>query len=153
MSIKDVVKKQYQQIVNKTATHGRQLAMPAEGWLVTVRKALGMSAATLARRMGKSRALVSQTEKAELAGGVTLTTMTTMAKAMNCKFVYAIVPDDTIEGILYQQALKKATQTVKRSSTHMALEDQILTKDQMDLEIERLARDLLRDMPSDFWTL
>ena len=137
MSIKDVVKKQYQQIVNKTATHGRQLAMPAEGWLVT----------------GKSRALVSQTEKAELAGGVTLTTMTTMAKAMNCKFVYAIVPDDTIEGILYQQALKKATQTVKRSSTHMALEDQILTKDQMDLEIERLARDLLRDMPSDFWTL
>ena len=151
MSVKDIVQKQYQQIVNTSASSANQLVMPAEGWLITARKALGMSAAELARRMGKSRALVSQTEKAEQEGGVTLKTMTAMAEAMNCKFVYAIVPEDSMEAVLSDQARKKAKQLVERSSTHMALEDQALSKHEMVQEIERLAKELLRDMPSDFW--
>ncbi|RMB09045.1 mobile mystery protein A [Eilatimonas milleporae] len=151
MSIRNIVVKQYREKVNRTAKAVSQIGMPAEGWLCTARKALHMSAAELARRLGKSRALVSNTEKAELDGGVTLKTMQNMAEAMNCKFVYAIVPQESVKTILEEQAHKKAKQIVEATGTHMALEDQALSQYEMELEIERVARDLLHDMPSDFW--
>jgi len=151
MSIKNVVISQYREKVNRAADAARQVSMPTEGWICTVRKALNMSAAELARRLSKSRALVSNTEKAELDGGVTLKTMKNMAEAMGCRFVYAIVPDESIEGILAAQARKKAHMLVEKSGQHMALEAQNLTPEQMDAEVKRIAQELLRDMPSDFW--
>jgi transcriptional regulator with XRE-family HTH domain len=57
-----------------------------------MRKALGMSGAQLARKMGVSRALVSQAESNEVSGNVTMKTMQTMAEAMGCRFVYAVLP-------------------------------------------------------------
>ncbi|PCJ61504.1 MAG: transcriptional regulator [Rhodospirillaceae bacterium] len=151
MSLKNVVARQYQEKVDRAAQAARQVGMPAEGWICTVRKALNMSAAELARRLGKSRALVSKTEKAELDGGVTLKTMKGMAEAMGCRFVYAIVPDKSIEDLLAAQASKKACLLVEKSGQHMALEAQNLTPEQMDAEEKRIAQELMRDMPSDFW--
>ena len=148
---KDVAIRQYRDKVSRAAQAVRQIGMPAEGWICTARKALGMSAAELARRLGRSRALVSNTEKAELDGGVTLKTMTRMAEAMGCRFVYAIVPEDGVEDVLAGQARRKARALVETSGRHMALEAQSLTPEQMEAEVERVARELLRDMPSDFW--
>ena len=48
MSIKKVVTKQYQERVNQAAVQLEGLSVPSEGWLRTVRKALGMSGAQLA---------------------------------------------------------------------------------------------------------
>ena len=89
MSIKPIITRQYREKLNQTASKFQGSALPAEGWIRTARKALGMSAAQLARRLGKTRALVSNTEKAELDGGVTLRTMQSIAEAANCRFVYA----------------------------------------------------------------
>ena len=151
MSIKNVVARQYQEKVDRAAEVARQVSMPAEGWICTVRKALNMSAAELARRLRKSRALVSNTEEAELDGGVTLKTMKGMAQAMGCRFVYAIVPDESIDEILAAQARKKARLLVEKSGQNMALEAQNLTPEQMDAEVERVSQKLLWEMPSDFW--
>ncbi len=151
MSFKNIVAKQYQEKVDRAAEAVRLVDMPTEGWICTLRKALNMSAAELARRLGKSRALVSNTEKAELVGGVTLKTMMSMAEAMGCRVVYAIVPEERIERTLAAQAEKKARLLVVKSSQHMALEAQNLTPKQMDAEVKRIAQELLRDMPSDFW--
>jgi len=151
MSIKNVIVRQYREKVNRAADAARQITMPAEGWLCTARKALNMSAAELARRLGKTRALVSNTEKAELDGGVTLKTMRNMATAVGCRFVYAIVPDKSVEDILAAQARRKARQLVQKSGQQMALEAQHLTSKQMEAEIERIVQEFLRDMPSDFW--
>lgn len=151
MSIKTIVTSQYREKVNTASVKLQGASMPPEGWICTVRNALGMSAAALARRLGKTRALVSNTEKAEPEGGVTLRTMQSMAKAMNCRFVYAIVPNDSVESILKTRAYEKARKIVEAGSKHMALEQQELSRQQIAFEVERLSAEMLKDMPADFW--
>ena len=126
--------------------------MPSEGWIATARKALGMSAAQLARRLGLTRARVSQAEQAELLGGVTLKTMRAIAEALGCRFVYAIVPaEGRVEDAIVAQARRKAQALVTKASTHMALERQSLPEDKNRAEVERIANELVRTMPGDFW--
>ena len=66
---------------------------------------------------------------------VTLKTMQSMAEAMDCTFVYAIVPKQNTEA----------------ASTHMALEAQSLNKEQLEFEIKRIAAQFIDKMSSDFW--
>lgn len=151
MTLKDVIRRQYQHKIDQAASQLKNTEIPPEGWICTVRKALGMSAAALARRLNKTRALVSNTEKAEIDGNVTLKTMTSMAEAMNCRFLYAVVPKENVEDILTKRAQKKASQIVLKSSSHMALENQTLNQKQIDFEIERITSDMLKNQPFDFW--
>jgi len=149
--MKQIVTAQYQDIVNRAAKAVRGLSMPSEGWLRTVRKSLGMSGAQLARRMGVTRGLISNTEKAELSGGVTIKAMQQMAEALDCRFVYAIVPEDEIEELIERRAQEKAQVIVEKAGEQMALEAQGLSAAQLKFEKERLARDMVRDLPSDLW--
>lgn len=153
MDVKTIALKQYQAIVDRAAArHVGGIAVPPEGWIATVRRALGMSGAQLARRLGVTRARISKAERAEIQGGVTLRTMHAAAEAMGCRFVYAIVPDGQIEDVLAAQARRKAQALVRKASDHMALESQSLSEEQNAEEVERLARDLLRNMPSGLWS-
>jgi predicted DNA-binding mobile mystery protein A len=152
MSIKKVVTDQYRSIANTAGKAVAQLSMPPEGWVRTVRKALCLSGDQLAARVGVTRAQVFKTEKAEVSGNVTIKTLQSMAEAMNCRFVYAIVPHGTIEDLILLQAKRKALKLVKRTNAHMALEDQTLTLEKIDYEIGRLTQQLIDRMPSDFWT-
>ena len=152
MNVRQVVQKQYQRVADHGVVPDWALP-PPEGWLRTMRKALGMSGAQLARRMGVTRARVAQAEASEGEGGITLKSMEAMAEAMGCRFVYAVVPDEgRIEDVILAQARRKATTLVNAASTHMALESQTLPDDRIADEIERLTRELARDMPADFWT-
>jgi predicted DNA-binding mobile mystery protein A len=151
MTVRNVVQHQYQRLVDDAA-HCAALRMPPEGWLRTVRKALGMSGAQLARKMGVTRARVAQAEQAELTGGATLKSMQAAAEALGCRFVYAVVPEHRIEDVIEAQARKKALALVGTASVHMALESQTVPKERTAEEVERLARDLARDMPPDFWS-
>lgn len=149
--IKKIVLKQYQDIVNSAKKHISPVARPPEGWICTVRKSLNMSGAQLARRLKVTRARVSQAEKGEIAGALTLKTMQEMAAAMNCQFVYAIIPNQDIETLIHQQAVEKATDLVRSASNHMALEMQGLSKYQLTDEISRVTYELQEKMPADFW--
>ena len=151
MPVKNVVQHQYQRLVDDAASFS-SLRTPPEGWLRTVRKALGMSGAQLGRKMGVTRARAAQAELAERSGGATMKSMQAAAEAMGCRFVYAIVPDKRIENVIRTQARKKALALVGTASTHMALEDQTLSRERIAAEVERVTRDLVRDMPSDFWS-
>lgn len=153
MSIKATVRKQCQAKVDIAASRPTyELQRPPEGWIVTVRKALGISAAQLGRMIGRTRANISAAERSEQNDRITLQTMHTLAEAMDCKFVYAIVPPrGSIEDLLNARARERAREIVSRASTHMALEKQSLTADQIEDQIERIALDLLRDRPSDLW--
>jgi predicted DNA-binding mobile mystery protein A len=77
--------------------------------------------------------------------------MQAAAEAMGCRFVYAIVPEKRIEDVITAQARKKAMALVGTASTHMALESQTLPKDKIAQEVERLMREIAREMPPDFW--
>ncbi|WP_137933644.1 mobile mystery protein A [Mesorhizobium comanense] len=149
MSVKQTVRHQYQAIVE--LARGGTFQMPGEGWIRTVRKALGMSGAQLAARMGVTRARIAQAEQAELEGGVTLKSMRATAEAMGCRFVYAFVPSDSIDAIIAAQARRKAEAIVATAGKHMALEDQAVTGSGTDREVARLTSTLIHDMPADFW--
>jgi predicted DNA-binding mobile mystery protein A len=153
LSIKKAVARQYQAIVDRAATSiGEPPDLPGEGWIATVRKALGMSAAQLARRLGVTRARISKVEKAELSGAVTLKSMQAIAEAMGCRLVYAIVPaNGRAEDVIAAQAHRTARALVEKASTHMALEGQSLPQEKNKAEIERIASELVRTMPADFW--
>jgi predicted DNA-binding mobile mystery protein A len=151
MSVKTVVQQQYRSIVDGAASVTNP-GIPPEGWLRTVRNALGMSGADVAKKMGVTRARVTQAEHAELTGGVTLKSMQATAEAMGCRFVYAIIPPSgRIEDIITAQARKKAMTLVGTASKHMALENQALSNDKLDQEVERLTREIAQEMPPDFW--
>jgi predicted DNA-binding mobile mystery protein A len=150
MSVKNVVLQHYRNLANHAADQAN-FGVPPEGWLRTVRRALGMSGAQLAEKMGVTRARVAQVEHDELAGAVTLKSMRAAAKAMGCRFVYAVVPETTIEDVINSQARRKAYALANTANTHMALESQNLPDDKIAVEVERLAHELAREMPSDFW--
>ena len=150
MSVRETVVRQYEALVNRAADLIGQQPLPKEGWIATARKALGMSAAQLGVRLGVTRARISQAERAELGGGVTLKTMHAAAEAMGCRFVYAIVPArGHVNDLIAAQARKKAELLVGRASAHMALELQSLSEQTNRAEIERTVTELVRTRPAD----
>ena len=153
MGIKNTARRQYQAIIDAAAASRLQhVKQPREGWIASTRKALGMTTTQIGRITGHTRANVSAAEKSEQNERATLQTMKTMAEAMGCRFVYAIVPaEGGIENLIEQQARKKALAIVKSASAHMALEKQSLAEKQVEQEVARLTRDLMANQPSDFW--
>ncbi len=126
---------------------------PATGWLSVFRQAQGMSVSDLAKRAGLSRSRVSEAQKYEAEGRVTLNTLERIADAMGGKLVYAVVPKNgTIEDMVHEQARKKARRIVKRARAHMALEQQTEGLPLEEEEIEALASDMIRGMKRDFWS-
>jgi predicted DNA-binding mobile mystery protein A len=151
MTVKATVQRQYQRIVDSAVSYA-PLKTPPEGWLRTVRNALGMSGAQLAKRMGVTRGRIAQAEKAELRGGVTLKAMQAAAEALGCRLVYAIVPQGRIEDLITAQARKKALAIVGTASKHMALESQQLPDEKIAQEIERLTKEIAQKTPHDLWS-
>lgn len=152
MSIKKAVLQQYRQIVNVTSKQTiNKLMVPPEGWIKTVRSALSMSGRQLAMRLNVTKTRISRVEKDEINGSVTLKTMQSTAEAMDCRFVYAIIPNHSIEDIIRQQALKQAKLKVASAAVHMALEDQLISSQHMQSEIKRLAHEFIEKQPKDFW--
>ena len=153
MSFKHIVRAQYQAKVDDAAKSTlRKLSVPKEGWLRTVRKALGMSGAELSRRAAITRARVSRIEKDELAGAVTLKNMEQMAEAMNCRFIYGVVPITSVEQTIEDRAKELASKIVSYTDTQMSLEAQDLRKQEIDSEIRRLTEEFKRNMPAKFWS-
>ena len=152
MSIKKIVQQQYRNLVDAAAASIAGVKAPPEGWLRTVRSALGMSGADVAKAMGVTRARVTTAERAELTGSITLKSMQATAEAMGCRFVYAIIPaSGDVEDLIAAQARKKAAAIVDTASKHMALENQKLPDDKIAQQVERLARELALEMPPNFW--
>ncbi len=133
-------------MIDQAAAKVTDLPVPEQGWVASVRKALGMSAEQVARRKGVSRNAVYQAERSELEGAVSIKQMENLAAAMGARFVYAIVPDERIEDLKYHQALKTA---------HRQIDDEPdalnWSADDRQDWIEDKAAELLHDMPPSFW--
>lgn len=151
MNVKAVVRKQKIQRVDRAAEATVDVNLPKQGWIATMRDALGMSGAKLGKRIGVTRAAIAQAERNERAGAITLRQMRKIAEGMGGTFVYAIVPKDSIHSEIRRHAYQKAEALVKRVDSHMALEQQSLPPDGVRAKIVQTAEDLIRDMPSDFW--
>ena len=102
-----------------------KLPRPPKGWIRAFREAMGISYTELGERLGASRSLAAQQEKAEMEDRITLKSLRTCADALDCDLVYAFVPrGESIEATLAARARAAASRTVRRVEHSMALEDQ-----------------------------
>lgn len=127
------------------------LAIPNGGWIKAIREALGMTMRQMGQRMGVVPSRISQIEKAEPTGSITIKAMREAAAAMECTFVYAVVPNRSLDEVLRKRAAKMAKRKLARHNQTMALENQALDADDQDFERERLIREMLRGPLSDLW--
>jgi predicted DNA-binding mobile mystery protein A len=126
------------------------LAPPEGGWIRSVRQSLGMSTRQLAQRIGVERATAAEFERSEAAGTITLNTLEKAASGLGATLVYALVPNQSLDATLRGQAGEKASKLLARVSTTMGLElqnvDSDAAKDSRDDVVERLIRELPRDL-------
>jgi predicted DNA-binding mobile mystery protein A len=117
-------------------------AIPRLGWIRAVRGALGMSQAVLAKRLGVSAAAVNKLEQAERHGGVTIRKLAEVASALDCTFVYALVPRSTLEQTVTNQAHRVAADMLGYVSRTMALESQGIGDEREREAVDRYAQQL-----------
>lgn len=126
--------------------------LPKYGWVNEIREALGMTMQDLADRLGVIKQRVDRIEKDELTGSVTLKTMQETAEALNCDFVYFLVPKGLgLQTALETQARKAAQEIVKNTEHTMELEEQGTSKQSQQRLIESLTQDLLMKEDRKIW--
>ncbi len=123
---------------------------PSDGWIRSIRKAIGMSTRQLAERIGVTQQATSKLEENELDDSVTLKTMRRAAEAMDCKLVYAIIPNQgNLEDIVRKQAYKKAKAIVEPVNHTMLLEAQEVGD--LKSKIIETTNELVNDLNSKLW--
>ena len=98
--------------------------VPQDGWIRSIRETLGMSAADLGHRLGIARQSVLTLEKSELEGKAQIESLRKAAAAMDCSFVYAFIPNSSLEEFVQRQIKKLVAEKMKKVSHSMKLEDQ-----------------------------
>jgi predicted DNA-binding mobile mystery protein A len=130
-------------------------SVPRSGWIKAVRGALGMNTRQLAERVGIEQSNITRLEEREPSGNVTLERLSRVAKAMNCRLVYAIVPDDgynDLGSIINERATNLAQQLVQRTEHSMRLEKQgAAVDDDLVTEVRTLANELKSKLDSRIW--
>jgi predicted DNA-binding mobile mystery protein A len=119
------------------------LDLPADGWIRTLRQALGMSAVDLGVRMGITRAAVRRLEESERAGTIKLDTLNRAAEALGARVTYALTPIASLEQQVHDQALAVAARELGRVNHSMALEEQLPASIAEDELVRARARELL----------
>ena len=124
---------------------------PEGGWARAIRESLGMSQRQLAERMGVSKTNIQSAERNESRGKIQLDSLAALAEGLDCEFVYAFVPRESLQASLERRAEELARQAVGRVSASMELEEQGVPDDERRQQIEELAVDLLTKRPRNFW--
>lgn len=129
----------------------RILAQPRDGWIRTIRLALGMRIIDLARRLGVSEANIRQAERSETRDSITLRQLRNMADAMDCDLVYGLVPRKSLEETVADQIERRARSDAYRTADTMSLEKQDLEKQAVQQLVEDLTRRYQVRPPNDLW--
>lgn len=124
---------------------------PRKGWISEIRRALGMTLRQLGARMDVSQAAVSQFERGEVAGTMTIATLRKAATALGCELTYALVPRHSLDDLLRVQARTVAEHMLERTAHSMHLEHQGVSQAETKKQRDDLTEQLLRDRPRTLW--
>lgn len=124
---------------------------PKAGWIRAIREALGMTTAQLAERMGIQQSGVTLLERRELDKKVTLETLERAARALNCELVYALVPRESLEKTVDEQAAAAAKRLLARTLHTMRLETQEVGAAETSLHERELATELKNKLDRRLW--
>lgn len=124
---------------------------PNQGWIRTIREALGMSVDSLADRLNITPAGVRKVESAEAADAISLKSLMKAAEALDCELQYALVPKYSLEEMRDRQATRKAKEQIQSTGHSMKLEDQEVDSDSQKLLFEELKKSLLEGNGKELW--
>ena len=132
---------------------GPEAAMPPRGgWVRAIREALGMTQAQLGARAGISRQTVQDFERTEADRRITLDSLDRLARAMGCRMVYALVPEDgTLDDLRERRANALAEALLQPTDHSMKLEAQGVTAKERERQRKLLAETLLRGSARKLW--
>jgi predicted DNA-binding mobile mystery protein A len=120
-------------------------------WFQVIREALSMPTRYIAKTMNISSGRVSQLQKGEINGSITLRNLHKLAESLDCKLVYAFIPNQPLETIIENQAKKMATEQINRVAHSMGLEDQATNNQNLKLQYEELVMELKSKNPKKLW--
>jgi predicted DNA-binding mobile mystery protein A len=149
---KQIARRQLDATLAKFSEVG-SLQLPAKGWIRAVREALGMSGKQLAGRLKVSQPRVFKLEQDEPSGALTLKTMRQVAEALDCVFIYALVPRSSLEETVKTQARAVAAERLQRVSHTMLLEAQGLSPEEQQAFLDDAIEELVRETPKDLWDM
>jgi len=123
-------------------------SQPVRGWIRAIRAALGMTAEQLGKRLGVKQPSVVALEQSEEKGTIELATLRRVAEALDCRLVYALVPNKPLEQTVRERARLFARRRLEPIEHSMELEDQKVARK----ESETLIDEILRETnPRRFW--
>ena len=146
-----IARRQLDERLNAIRQVGGLFERPRRGWIATLRRALGMPQTRLAHQLDVSRQAISQLEKREADGSITLNALEQAAEALGGRVIYAVVPDRPIQETLSRRAMHLASQITGAVRHTMQLEDQ-----EPGSDLERRTAELaeaLAETPSRLWSM
>ena len=129
----------------------KTLVPPGKGWIRAIRDAIGMTGEQLAKRLNINKQRVSRIEHDEKLGKVKIETLRNVAEAMDCVFVYAFVPRDSLDQTVKGQAEEIAKKRMARSNQMMRLEKQELSEAEKAKAMQTIIDEIVETMPKSLW--
>ena len=127
--------------------------LPSNGWIKTIREALGMTTAQLAKRVGVNQPRITHMEQAEPEENLKLSTMNKVAEGLGMKFVYGFVPKESLENTVRSQARKLALSRMERLDHTMRLELQNLSESEKEKAISDMVNRILIEGDKELWEI
>ncbi|MGB3863728.1 MAG: helix-turn-helix transcriptional regulator [Candidatus Aminicenantaceae bacterium] len=114
-----------------------------------LRETLGMTQEQLGKKVDRSLRSIQQIESGEAKPKIS--TLYKIAEALNTELRITLIPRENIIEFLNEKATKKAEQLVKLTETSSALEIQTPSKEERDVQIDELRREILDKRRSSLW--
>ncbi|MEP6906618.1 MAG: mobile mystery protein A [Pseudoxanthomonas sp.] len=124
LTAKDLARASLDQRLLALETVRSALTRPRQGWVRSIRTALGMTTTQLGRRLGIAQASVVGMEKAEAEDRIQLGTLRRAAEALDCELHYVLLPRTGLQARVEQRRAALAEREHGRLTHSMGLERQ-----------------------------
>ncbi len=130
----------------------KDLEVPPKGCINAIRTSMNMSLVQLAKRLKKSSVTVKEIEQREENKGITLKKMMEVAEALDCRFVYGLIPKNgSLEETIEKRSFEVAKEIIIRSSHSMILENQENSEKRIRKAIKDRAGKIKNELPKYLW--
>jgi predicted DNA-binding mobile mystery protein A len=127
------------------------LRSPPDGWLKTIRRALGMRTGQLAKRLRVSQPSVVHAEEREVNGTISLQTLRRFANELDCDLVYFLIPRSSLSQSVERRAELIARAESVAVANSLGLEWQVIPSLAMAEQIDRQKDALIAERPAKLW--
>ena len=128
-----------------------EIEIPRDGWIKEIRTALKMTYARVSKKLSVTPSAIMKFEKNEIKGTININSLNKIAEALNCKFVYALVPNETLNKIIDNRVEKVATKMINQIDQSMSLENQSVNKKEIKEQLNNLKKELKNNLSSKIW--